>query len=126
MTRRLNPIESDEQQALFSWAEFAKARYPELELLFHVPNEGERDGAAAGWYQRMGLKPGVPDLHLPVARNGKHGLWIELKRRTGGRITPSQHAWLKALDQQGYAVKIAYGAEEAIRAIEDYLCQSAT
>jgi len=119
--RRLIPTESQEQQALFQWVALAQARYPDLELLLHIPNEGERDEVAAAWYARMGLRPGVPDIHLPVPRGQYHGLWIELKRRTGGRLTPKQRAWLEALSAQGYACYVCRGAEDAIQTIERYL-----
>lgn len=49
-----------------------------------------------------GVKPGVPDMFLPVAREGCHGLYIELKRRDGGRVSPEQTAWMDALARQGY------------------------
>lgn len=34
--------ESEEQICLFRWAQWACGKYPELKLLFHVPNEGKR------------------------------------------------------------------------------------
>ena len=34
--------ESEEQICLFRWAQWACGKYPELKLLFHVPNEGRK------------------------------------------------------------------------------------
>ena len=34
------PTESVEQQCLFRWAAFQSGRFPELALLYHVPNGG--------------------------------------------------------------------------------------
>lgn len=59
------PTESVEQQCLFRWAAFAQAAHPELRLLYHIPNEGERSKATGARLKREGLKPGVPDLYLP-------------------------------------------------------------
>ena len=71
--------EAGAQETLFNWAQYRYARYPELELLYHIPNGGKRDACTAVNLKRQGVKAGVPDLHLPVARGGYHGLYIELK-----------------------------------------------
>lgn len=78
------PTESVEQQCLFRWAAFQSGKYPELKLLYHVPNGGSRKKSEAGRFKAEGVKAGVPDLCLPVARGGYHGLYIELKRLKQG------------------------------------------
>lgn len=67
------PTEEDEQIALFLWAKMASATMPELDLLYHIPNGGSRGKAEAGRFKASGVKAGVPDIFLPVARGGKHG-----------------------------------------------------
>lgn len=67
------PTESVEQQCLFRWAAFQSGRFPELALLYHVPNGGSRKKAEAGRFRAEGVKAGVPDLCLPVARGGAQG-----------------------------------------------------
>lgn len=52
---------------------------PELQYMYHVPNGGKRDKATAAVLKRQGVKAGVPDIMLPAARAGYHGLYIELK-----------------------------------------------
>lgn len=71
--------ESEEQRSLFVWATIAAGKYPALNLLFHIPNEGKRSPWTGARMRSEGLKSGVPDLCLPVARSGYHGLYIELK-----------------------------------------------
>ena len=100
------PRESDEQETLMEWADMESGARPELALLFHIPNGGSRNEIEALHLRRQGVKPGVPDLCLPVARGGCHGLYIELKRREGGRVRANQSAWLIALRAQGYAVEV--------------------
>jgi hypothetical protein len=117
----LPPTESAEQQALFQWAALQSGKYPELVLLYHVPNGGSRHKAEAGRLRAEGVKSGVPDLCLPVARAGYHGLYIELKRLKGGRTSANQEAWLERLEEQGYAVRLCKGWEAAARAILEYL-----
>ena len=85
------PTEADEQIALFEWAALQSGRFPELTLLHHVPNGGSRNKIEAARLRAQGVKSGVPDLCLPVARGGNHGLYIELKRQRGGRILSLIH-----------------------------------
>ena len=117
------PSESVEQQDLFQWAAVSAAvRWPkEMRMLYHVPNEGKRSKANGARLKSEGLRAGVPDINLDVARGEYHGLRIEMKRRRGGRVSPEQAAWLEALREQGYAAIVAYGWEEAADAIEKYL-----
>lgn len=120
MRRRLHPTEHDEQVALFAWAAIAQNTVPELKMLFHVPNGGSRNPIEAARLKAAGVKPGVPDLFLPVPRPGWHGLWIEMKAK-GGMPTREQAAWLQALRSQGYLTRVCRGADEAISAISHYL-----
>lgn len=112
--------EHAEQAALFRWAEFARARLPELALLYAVPNGGHRHKATAVRLKAEGVKRGVPDLCLPVARAGAHGLYIELKTERG-KATPEQLGWIRALRRQGYVAEVCHGWESARSMIEHYL-----
>lgn len=107
------PTEAQEQMTLFSWAAMQSGKYPELNLLYHVPNGGSRHKAEAGRLRAEGVKAGVPDLCLPVARGQYHGLYIELKRQRGGRTSDHQSEWLDALSAQGYKAALCYGWEQA-------------
>ena len=115
------PTEDAEQMALMKWAAIMCGRWPELRMLFHIPNGGSRGKAEAGRFRAMGVKPGVPDLCLPIAKAGKHGLYIELKRSKGGRVSEEQAAWITELRARGYAAEVCRGWEEAARVIEAYL-----
>lgn len=90
MNQQGQPNESVEQQCLFRWAEFASGKYPELRLMYHIPNGGARSKATAGRLKAEGVKAGVPDICLPVSRDGYHGLYIELKRERGGKISQAR------------------------------------
>lgn len=115
------PTEDEEQMALINWARMAAGALPELRLLFHIPNGGSRGKAEAGRFRAMGVKSGVPDLFLPVARGPWHGLFVELKRTKGGRVSSEQAAWIRDLGAQGYCAAVCYGWEDARREIERYL-----
>ena len=114
------PTEAQEQIALLDWAAVMQGRYAELALLFHIPNEGKRSYQVGGQMRRMGLKRGVPDLFLPVARGGYYGLFVEMKSAKG-RPTPEQREWCKVLQEQGYAAIVVHGWREAAEQIEAYL-----
>lgn len=113
--------EHEEQVALMRLVEMHKGRWPELGMLYAVPNGGNRNIVTARRLKAEGVKPGVPDLCLPVPRGGYHGLYIELKRQKRGKIQPEQVAWLQALNEQGYRAEICLGAAEAWEVIADYM-----
>lgn len=115
------PTESNEQQTLFEWARRMEGRWPELRLMYHIPNEGKRSYVTGARLRAEGLKSGVPDICLPVARGGRHGLYIELKRRKGARITEEQLEWVERLAAEGYVAAVCMGCDEAISLITRYL-----
>lgn len=107
--RRPRAVPEDiEQASLMEWAALAEATHPELERLFHIPNGGQRHKVVAAKLVGQGVRPGVPDLCLPVPRGGWHGLWIEMKSATG-RTSPEQREWLEFLALQGYATAVCRG-----------------
>ena len=122
---RYIPTESEEQSMLFEWAELSRTRYPELALLFHVPNGSNKSHFQATKFKREGLKAGVPDLCLPVARQGYHALYIEMKRSNGGRLSEAQKWWLENLQKQGNKAVVCKGFAEAVSIIENYLNECA-
>lgn len=118
--RALAAKEHDEQSALFRWAFFAMAKHHELSLLYAIPNGGHRHKAVAKRMKAEGVRAGVPDLCLPVPRNGYHGLYVEMKAGRG-RPTHQQQRWIDALACQGYKAVVCYGWQHAKNVIEEYL-----
>jgi len=134
VSRADNVSEHKDQVDLFVWAGFNAGKYPELKMLFAIPNGGKRDAITGAMLKSEGVRRGVPDICLAVARGKYHGLFIELKRAD---LKPSakaamqdfrkmglsvyQSEWLDALRAEGYAAGVCYGYEEARDAILDYL-----
>lgn len=112
--------EDDEQADLFRWAEQNTIVHPELELMYHIPNGGKRDTREAARLKRQGVKRGVPDIHLPVARGGFHSLYVELKV-DGNTPTKDQKKWLAGLSRAGNATAVCYSAKQASEVITAYL-----
>lgn len=117
----ITPTEDQEQSTVIDWANRTVGIDPRRGLLLHVPNGGARSPVTGARMRRLGVRPGVPDLLLPVAVMPYHALWIELKRRRGGSLSAEQRAWIGALRAEGYAVAVARGADEAIDTIIAYL-----
>lgn len=115
------PTEDTEQAHIFAWAAWASGKYPELDLMHHIPNGGKRSKSEAARFKAQGVKAGVPDIFLPCARGGYHGLYIELKRTKGGKLSAAQKEWIDALRGQGYKVIVCYGFDEAREVIINYL-----
>ena len=115
------PTEAQEQIWLFKWAKIASMRWPELETLFHVPNGGKRNVIEAARFKAQGVRAGVPDIFLPAPRGRYHGLFIELKRQTGGRVSVYQQKMIDALRMRGYCVEVCKGYHAAADLIERYL-----
>jgi len=118
--RKKQQHEAEIQKNLFEWAYISAGKYPELKLMFHIPNGGRRDIVEAYHLKQQGTKSGVPDICLPVPRSGYHGLYIELKAESG-KLRDIQKTWLNELSRQGYKAITAYGFNEARAAIENYL-----
>lgn len=112
--------EHREQSAVVQWARFHAKRYPELDLLFAVPNGGARNKVTAAKLKREGVRRGVWDLWLPVRRSPWSGLVVEMKIKPNG-LTPDQGEFGAAIADQGFQTIVAYTWTEAVEAIESYL-----
>ncbi len=114
--------EAQHQAALIRWSQqpHIRQKYPGLKLLHHIPNGGRRDPIEARHLKEQGVKSGVSDLCLPVARGDYHGLYIEMKTETG-RVSENQKWWIKELNHQKYYAVVCYGWKEAVKCLTDYL-----
>lgn len=108
--------ESGAQAAVFEWAAWYSRWHSDLELLYAVPNGQYRPGQR----KEPGMKAGVPDMCLPVARGEYHGLYIELKL-SDNTPTPKQKQWLAQLREQGYHAVVCYGIDDTTETLEKYL-----
>ena len=118
------PTEAQEQAALMQWLAYAEIRCPELRLCHAIPNGGSRNPIEAKHLKEQGVKAGIPDLFLPCARGGWHGLYIEMKRRKGGRVSVEQKKMILALRDQGFRAEVCEGWERAKNLIEVYMSET--
>jgi hypothetical protein len=115
--KRKKPVyhEDVEQIILVTW--LTKLGVP----FYHVPNGGKRSWKESVKFRSLGVKAGIPDLCLPFARSSYHGLYIELKRQSGGSTSDAQRFWLHLLNENGYKAVVCKGAEEAKKVVMEYL-----
>lgn len=113
------PTEHEEQVTLFTWF---RMRHDGM-VMYAIPNGGARNSITGARLRDEGVLAGVPDIFLPCPSGGKHGLYIEMKRQKGGRVSAPQKAVMQALRMQGYEVAVCHGWQEARDYIEQYLAR---
>ena len=118
--RRMMSKEHDEQSALFQWAALSIGKYPALEMLYAIPNGGHRHKAVASRLKTEGVKAGVWDISLDVARGDYHGLKIEMKAGRN-KLQPAQIEWQERYIAYGYKTAVCYSWIDAVAVITEYL-----
>lgn len=131
----MTPSEHYEQVILFRWAEIEarSSRFPQIEVggrkmsvldfMHAVPNGGKRSKKTAADLKLEGVRSGVPDISLPYPTSRHHGLYIEMKRKKGGKLSESQRKWLEYLNKAGYLAVVCKGEEQARYTIIKYIAE---
>lgn len=99
-------------------AELAETN-PLYELIYAIPNGGYRGKSQGGKLKAEGVKAGMPDLHLPVARHGRHSLYLELKFGDG-KLSKEQHWWIRRLRVEGHCVEVVWDSPDQVMTILDW------
>ena len=113
--KRIIPTERDEQIKLVKYLKFKKIPF------YAVPNGGSRNPIEAKNMKAEGVSAGVPDICIPVPNKKYHGLYIEMKRQRGGRVSEKQKEWIDRLNQNGYLAVVCRGFDEAKEVVESYM-----
>lgn len=126
-----SPSEHDEQVSFFRSVFYTLLPdHPYLCLLHAIPNGARTSKSVAKRLKAEGMKAGVPDVFLPVPRGKYHGLYIEFKKlpyRNGkGKLvksypSPEQKRFISGLKDQGYHVVVAYGCDEGLAELKQYI-----
>lgn len=104
--------EQQAQQIVCQWLELKGLLY------CHVPNGGKRSRVEASIFRGLGVKPGVPDILIFDSPREFNGVALELKRASGGRVSPAQAAWHRELALRGWIVGCYAGSNAAIDWLE--------
>ena len=114
-------LEFKTQSSFIDWVRIMeRQQIPELVNLYAIPNGGHRHPAGGGKMKREGVRRGVPDLHLAVARGGYHSLYLETKA-PGGSLSKWQVEMIRSLREAGNRVEICFSVDELITKTMKYL-----
>lgn len=113
------PDEHSEQVFLFHWWNLQYHDHPAL--LFAIPNGGARDPITGKRLKDEGVMAGIPDICLSWPSGGYHGLFIEMKRERGGKVSKTQEKAISALRNAGYCAEVCKGWIEARDLILSYM-----
>lgn len=110
--------EYDTQCAFMQWLFYFDRKI--YKLTYAIPNGGKRTPSEGAHNKRLGLKSGVPDIHVAYPFNGFPGLYIEFKHGKN-KTTLSQDEMIVRLRSVGYRVEICYSFDEARAVLLNYL-----
>lgn len=89
--------------------------------IFAIPNGGARNVVTAAKLKAEGVLAGVPDLCVPMARGGFHGLYIELKNGKKGVVSERQRTIMDKLSDEGYKCVVCRSFDDFKREIDEYM-----
>lgn len=121
-THRRTPseLEHEIQRTFIDWCRIMEGQIPELVLMHAIPNGGWRHPAVGGKLKAEGVLSGIPDLHLPVAREPWKSLYLEVKA-PGGSLSRNQVDRIRELRAHHNVVAVCFGVEELITITTSYL-----
>jgi len=125
------PLESEEQKGLVKYLKLKNIKHyaPMNENIFSgiiraiIKNQSLASRIICSIENKlksMGKSKGICDIVIPYPSINKHGLYIELKRVSGGTVSKEQKEWIEFLKDQNYKVEVCKGCQEAIKVINKY------
>ena len=96
-----------------------RAFYPDI-IIAAIPNGGDRTASERVRLHHEGVLAGMPDLCVLEAKNGFHGLFVEMKTSTGQQ-SKEQKAMQLQLNANGYLCTVARSASEGFEIVKGYL-----
>ncbi len=124
------PTEAQECRWLVDWADATRWNGIKIShVLVHVPNgafhgaDRKAGAVIARKLSEQGLKEGVYDYIVPVPTWSVRcpGLWLEMKRTKGGRVSDDQRDFSVLMKQFGWRCEVAKGWVDGARIIANYL-----
>lgn len=111
------PSEHDLQVQCLRWL-----RYTHRDVLcYAIPNGAYTTKTTARKLVAEGVCQGIPDLCIPVGRNGYHALYIEMKNGKAGRLSDHQKEVISRLQALGNKVVVCRTLDEFIHEVTMYL-----
>lgn len=108
----IHPSEHHEQSGFVHWF---RHKFPRV-LIFAIPNGEHRSVSVGKRLKAEGVVRGIPDLFIPAL-----GVWIEMKRVEGGRLSKEQRETIRYLESIGHTVIVGRGAQDASRQLLQWM-----
>ena len=115
-------MKQTEHEIQVACVNYFRLRYPKG-LIYAIPNGGQRNVIVASKLKAEGVLSGVPDLHIPIAKKGFHGLYVELKNGKAGKVSDNQKTIMEKLQSEGYQCEVCRSFDEFRNVVDNYFNQ---
>ncbi|AWU46076.1 VRR-NUC domain-containing protein [Blattabacterium punctulatus] len=122
MKRKITPWYNTlgkEQLLHSSVCDYLDYEYPHI-FYFHPHNEARRTPYERFLIKVMRLRPGLPDILVPIPKKGRTGMALELKIKPN-KLTENQIHIIDIFNSYNWKVNVCYDFEEAKIYIDQYL-----
>jgi len=92
-----------------------------LDLIYAIPNGGQRSASTAAKLKAEGVKAGTPDVCVPIPSCGYGALYIEFKKPNVGKLSADQIAKIERLLHVGNLCAVVEDWQAAITVTRAYL-----
>ena len=99
---------------------YIQLQYPKVKYCASLGGQYQPFQSQRNRARKTGYVKGFPDLFVYEARNGYHGLALEIKT-IKGRATKEQTEWIKDLQERGFKAEICKGLPAILDLIDSYL-----
>lgn len=109
-----------EHQIQAAYFQAVRLAWPQLKLIYAVPNGGLRNKVVAARLKREGVTAGIPDTNIDIPAHGYNGARIEFKVK-GNKPTDNQLEAHRQLREANYLVEVHTDPEKAFEWTKWYL-----
>ena len=117
-------LESHIQIAVMDWVRDNEDVHEQLKVIYHTPNSFFGTGyGVIVWLKQLGMRKGVYDIIVPIAKNGYSSLWIEIKKEKS-KLTIEQKMFQELINKYSDTptkFEVFTDADSCINSIKDYL-----
>ena len=112
-------MEFKEHQTQCACVQWFRLAYPKF-LIYSIPNARKVSKVQGARLVSEGVVSGIPDLHIPIAKKGFHGLYIEMKAGNN-KPSPNQITIMDKLRNEGYKCVVCWNLDEFMKEVIHYL-----
>ena len=109
-----------EERLQIEVVQYIHLQYPKVKYCASLGGQYQPYQSQRNRARKTGYVKGFPDLFVYEARNGYHGLALEIKT-IKGRATKEQKEWIEALNERGYKAEVVKGLPAILDLIDSYL-----